>query len=177
MLSGIIANQTNQNKNHKLGGPACGPSGPHASPPRITVKEVLKKRRGIECQSNLTMRPVDLPALSMSEDESLSPTSVPTLPTTPGAIEAVVVKVLEKLGVKPDHMVSDRLYPKHGTGRKRPKPLDMEKKRDEEGERRLFLVSNLHQIRQQTGSVAPTGSLSSSSQIHLRHPAGQRNHK
>ena len=115
----------------------------------MSVKELLKRRRGIKCQSNLTMRPVDLPAPSMSEDESMSPTS-------PSTIEAVVVKVLEGLGVKPEHMVPDRLYPKRGTGRKRPKPLDMEKNRDEDGERRSFLVSNLHQTRQHAGSVSPT---------------------
>jgi len=77
-------------------------------------------------------------------------------PTSPSTIEAVVVKVLEGLGVKPEHMVPDRLYPKRGTGRKRPKPLDMEKNRDEDGERRSFLVSNLHQTRQHAGSVSPT---------------------
>jgi hypothetical protein len=103
----------------------------------MTVKEILKKRRGIKCQSNLTMRPVDLPAPSMAEDESPSP----TLPST---VEAIVVKVLESLGVKPDHMVPDRLYPRRGTGRKRPNPLDTEKKRDEEEDRHSFLVSNAH---------------------------------
>jgi hypothetical protein len=120
---------------------ASGASGRYAPPPKISVKELLKKRKGIESQSNLTMQPVTLPAPSMPEVEP------PSAPITPQALEGVVIKVLESLGVSPDHMVLDRLKPKRGTGR-RPKPIDIEKRKDDKGERRLFLVSNPHAIHQ-----------------------------
>jgi hypothetical protein len=109
-------------------------------PPQLSVKELLKKRKGISTRSNLVMCPI---ASSPNPVSSPPSPTMTNLPNGEAKLKALIREVVQDM---------QPIQPMPGTGRRggrkshTTKLREGEKAQDESGERNRFLVSCIHHI-------------------------------